>query len=94
MRVRPVDLGDLNAGAAQLADQASGVGAGRLATDNRDRTERLQPVAQRAIARRVRLKCRRSEQPSAAVKCRSDVRVGVRADATDDPCLDIRPRFP
>jgi hypothetical protein len=90
VRVRTVDLDDVNASCSQLTNERSRVGAGRLNADQRDRPELLQPAPQRSVAGRRRWKRLAAEKLAAPVQGCDDMRVGMRVDATDDLALDLR----
>jgi hypothetical protein len=84
MRMRPVDLQDLDPGRLQVSGQPGAVSAGGLHADLTDGAKAAHPVQQLPIADRRGRKAFDGQQPSTLIEDRGLVGVGVGVDPTDD----------
>jgi hypothetical protein len=90
VRVRPVDLDDVDVSRAQIAHQSSRVGAGGLDADDADAAEALKPSQQRPIAVGRGREGADAEQAPVLVERRGVVRIGVGVDAARDQSARAR----
>jgi len=84
MRMRPVDLQDLDPGRLQVSGQPGAVSAGGLHADLADGAKAAHRVQQLLIAGGRGWKACDGQQPSMLVEDRGLVGVGVGVDPTDD----------
>ncbi|MDP9262246.1 MAG: hypothetical protein M3O89_09760 [Actinomycetota bacterium] len=90
VRVRLVDLDQLDAARTEEAGERGRERPGRLDADPLDRAVRLDPIEQLAVASGRRRKLRVRQEPTGKVEHRHLMRVRVRVDASDDTCVTVR----
>jgi hypothetical protein len=90
LTIRPINLDHPHTPVMQMASQSRAVTAGSFDTDHHDRTERHEPISQRAIPVRGRRERRGAQQPATVVQRGCDMHIEMGVDPTRDLCSHIR----